>query len=453
MRLEVIVLAAGQGTRMKSRTPKVLHTVGGKPMLTRVLETVNALTPARAHVVVGENGDDFQSVFDEFDVNWVRQSEQLGTGHAVLQALPDLDAEAQALVVYGDCPLVKPSTVKRCVAAGQDGVGLITAVVPDPFGLGRIVRNTAGQVESIVEQADIAPEQCDIDEINSGILSTSVGVLREQLPRLIANNAQGEIYLTDLIAEAVSDGVAINAVKALDYREVLGVNDRVQLAKVERIFQRWQAEDLMKRGVSIADPSRFDCRGTVTTGLDCSMDINVLLEGDVELGDNVQIGSNCILRNVQIASNTIVKENTVIEDATVGRDCSIGPFARIRPGTTLDDNVGIGNFVEIKNSQLASGVKAAHLAYLGDAEIGADTNIGAGAITCNYDGRNKHRTIIGDNVFIGSNSSLIAPLTIEAGAAVAAGSSISRNVSTDELVIERADQRTVKGGGTRFRRR
>ena len=453
MHLEVIVLAAGQGTRMKSRTPKVLHKVGGKPMLTHVMETVNTLTPSKTHIVVGTNGGDFQSIFDDFDVNWVQQSEQLGTGHAVLQALPDLDAEAQVLVVYGDCPLVKSSTVKRCVLAGQDGVGLITADVPDPYGLGRIVRNSSGEVEAIVEQADVSPEQCDIHEINSGILSTSTAFLREYLPRLTDNNEQGEIYLTDLIAEAVSSGVQINAVQGMDYREVLGVNDRIQLAQVERIFQQWQAEDLMKRGVSIADPGRFDCRGTVTTGLDCTMDINVLLEGEVELGDNVRIGSNCILRNVQIASDTIVKENTVIEDATIGRDCSIGPFARIRPGTTLDDNVGVGNFVEIKNSQLASGVKAAHLAYLGDSEIGTETNIGAGAITCNYDGKNKHRTVIGDNVFIGSNSSLIAPLTIEDGAAVAAGSSISRNVSTDELVIERADQRTVKGGGTRFRRR
>lgn len=453
MQLEVIVLAAGQGTRMKSRTPKVLHAVGGKPMLTRVLETVISLKPERTHVVVGDNGDDFPSIFDQYDVNWVRQSEQLGTGHAVFQALPELPVEAQALVVYGDCPLVKPSTLQRCVSAGQDGIGLITAVVPDPFGLGRIVRNASGQVDAIVEQADISREQCEINEINSGILSASVGFLREYLPRLQDNNAQAEIYLTDLVAEAATEGAIANAVQVDDYREVLGVNDRVQLAEVERIFQRWQAEDLMKRGVSIADPSRFDCRGTVVAGIDCAMDINVLLEGDIELGDNVRIGSNCILRNVQIASDTVIKENTVIEDATIGRDCSIGPFARIRPGTTLDDNVGIGNFVEIKNSQLASGVKAAHLAYLGDAEIGADTNIGAGAITCNYDGKNKHRTIIGDKVFIGSNSSLIAPLTIESGAAVAAGSAISRNVSTDALVIERADQRNVKGGGTRFRRR
>ena len=453
MQLEVIVLAAGQGTRMKSRTPKVLHAVGGKPMLARVLDAVAALSPTRIHVVIGERGDDVQSMFEPSDVNWVYQAEQLGTGHAVLQALPELEKEAQVLVVYGDCPLVKPSTLKRCVTEGQHGVGLITAVVPDPVGLGRIIRDSSGRVEAIVEQADISLEQCGIHEINSGILSASVRLLSEYLPQFSDNNAQGEIYLTDLIAEAVSDGAPVNAVQANDYQEVLGVNDRVQLAQVERIFQRWQAEELMKQGVSIADPMRFDCRGSVKTGFDCAMDINVLLEGEIVLGDNVRIGSNCILRNVQIGSDTIVKENTVIENATIGQDCSIGPFARIRPGTTLDDNVGIGNFVEIKNSQLAQGVKAAHLAYLGDAEIGADTNIGAGAITCNYDGKNKHRTIIGDNVFIGSNSSLIAPLTIEAGAAVAAGSSISRNVSTDALVIERADQRNIKGGGTRFRRR
>ncbi|MCY4094503.1 MAG: bifunctional UDP-N-acetylglucosamine diphosphorylase/glucosamine-1-phosphate N-acetyltransferase GlmU [Gammaproteobacteria bacterium] len=453
MHLEVIVLAAGQGTRMKSRIPKVLHTVAGQPMLTRVFETVRALKPERTHVVISENGDRFQSIFSELDVNWVHQSEQLGTGHAVLQALPDLDSEAQALVVYGDCPLVKPSTLKRCAVEGQDGVGLISAVVPEPYGLGRIIRNPSGNVEAIIEQTDISPEQCEIKEINSGILSAPVGFLREHLPRLTDNNAQGEIYLTDLVAEAVSNGVQVNAIQAIDYQEVLGVNDRLQLAQVERVFQQRQAENLMKQGVSIADPSRFDCRGTVKTGIDCTMDINVILEGDIELGDNVRIGSNCILRNVQIASDTIIKENTVIEEAKIGRACSIGPFARIRPGTTLDDKVGIGNFVEVKNSQLASGVKAAHLAYLGDAEIGTDTNIGAGAITCNYDGKNKHRTTIGDNVFIGSNTSLIAPITIESGSAVAAGSSITRNVNADELVIERADQRIVKGGGTRFRRR
>ena len=453
MHLEVIVLAAGQGTRMKSRIPKVLHTVAGQPMLTRVFETVRALKPERTHVVISENGDRFQSIFSELDVNWVHQSEQLGTGHAVLQALPDLDSEAQALVVYGDCPLVKPSTLKRCAVEGQDGVGLISAVVPEPYGLGRIIRNPSGNVEAIIEQTDISPEQCEIKEINSGILSAPVGFLREHLPRLTDNNEQGEIYLTDLVAEAVSNGVQVNAIQAIDYQEVLGVNDRLQLAQVERVFQQRQAENLMKQGVSIADPSRFDCRGTVKTGIDCTMDINVILEGDIELGDNVRIGSNCILRNVQIASDTIIKENTVIEEAKIGRACSIGPFARIRPGTTLDDKVGIGNFVEVKNSQLASGVKAAHLAYLGDAEIGTDTNIGAGAITCNYDGKNKHRTTIGDSVFIGSNTSLIAPITIESGSAVAAGSSITRNVNADELVIERADQRIVKGGGTRFRRR
>ncbi len=453
MQLEVIVLAAGQGTRMKSRIPKVLHSVGGKPMLERVLATVSFLLPARVHVVTSDDDEEIQSRFKQFDIDWVYQEEQLGTGHAVLQALPLLEANSQALVVYGDCPLVKPDTLKRCVAENHGGIALITAVVPDPFGLGRIIRDTTGQVEAIVEQADISPEQCGIDEINTGILSTSAELLGEHLPELNDNNAQGEIYLTDLIAEAVSHGVSVKAVQVDDYRETLGVNDRMQLAKVERVFQQWQAEALMKQGVSIADPSRVDCRGSVTTGLDCVLDINVLLEGDIELGDNVRIGANCVLRNVQIASDTVINENSVIEDTTIGRACSVGPFARIRPGSALDDNVSIGNFVEVKNSRLAGGVKAGHLAYLGDAEIGADTNIGAGAITCNFDGKNKHRTIIGDHVFIGSNSSLIAPLTIESGAAVAAGSSISRNVNSDALVIERADQRNIKGGGTRFRRR
>ena len=453
MSLEVVVLAAGQGTRMKSHTPKVLHEIGGKPMLERVLDSVKSLEPSRIHVVVSSDDDEVQQRFRDYEINWVTQSHQLGTGHAVLQALPALENSSQVLVVYGDCPLLQPPTLKRCIAAGQSGIGLITADVPDPTGFGRIIRDQTGDVNAIVEQTDLSAEQCQISEINSGILSTSAEIFKQYLPQLTDDNAQGEIYLTDLIATAGIDGVAAHGVKVSDHREVLGVNDRVQLAQVERIYQLRQAERMMKQGVTFLDPSRFDCRGTVNAGRDCVLDVNVILEGAVELGDEVRVGGNCILRDVQIATGTEIKANSVIENATIGQSCVIGPFARIRPGSVLEDNVNVGNFVEIKNSRLADGVKAGHLAYLGDAEVGTESNIGAGAITCNFDGKNKHRTVIGDNVFIGSNSSLIAPLTIASGAAVAAGSSISRNVNEDELVIERASPRNVRGGGTRFRRR
>ncbi len=452
MQIEVIVLAAGQGTRMRSRMPKVLHPIGGQPMLRRVLDTVTSLEPLRIHVVVGHVSAELKRVLADVDVNWVDQTEQRGTGHAVLQALPDVETRSQVLVVYGDCPLVTVKTLEQCLVAGQHGLGLITAIVPDPTGLGRIVRTAAGEVEGIIEHADISHAQCEINEINSGILSASAGLLRQELPFITDCNAQGEIYLTDLIGRAVKQQISVNAVQATDYWEVLGVNDRVQLAQLERVFQRRQADDLLKRGVSLADPNRFDCRGSVDVGQDCEIDINVLFEGHVELGDNVRIGPNCILRNVQIASGTIVHENTVLADTKIGQDCRIGPFARIRPGSALANNVQIGNFVEIKQSHLNEGVKAGHLTYIGDAEIGAGSNIGAGSITCNFDGKSKHRTIVGDNVFIGSNTSLIAPLTIDSGAAVAAGSAINRDVKTDELAIERAEQRAVKGGGKRFRR-
>ena len=453
MKLEAIVLAAGHGTRMKSRVPKVLHQVGGQPMLRRVLDTVTSLAPSRIHVVVGRDWAAYETDFQDADLNWVLQAQQLGTGHAVLHALPSLVDDPKVLVIYGDCPLVTAEILYRCVNAGRGGVGLITAVVPDPKGLGRIIRSGKNEVEAIIEHRDISPAQCSINEINSGILCASAAFLRRYLPRLSDDNAQGEFYLTDLIEVATANDIKVNAVQAIDYREVLGVNDRAQLAQVERVFQRRQAEQLMRQGVTIMDPARFDCRGKVATGLDCLIDINVVLEGEIELGDNVQIGANCVLRNVQIASDTVIKENSIIEDATVGQHCSIGPFARIRPGSTLSDDVSIGNFVEIKNSYLADGVKAGHLAYLGDADVGSSTNIGAGAITCNFDGKNKHRTVIGNDVFIGTNSSLIAPVTVESGAFIAAGSAISRKVDADDFAIERSEQRNVSGGAARFRKR
>lgn len=453
MNLEIIVLAAGHGTRMKSRIPKVLHEIGGKPMLTRVLDTVASIDSSKVHVVVGGESSEVKSRLGDVDVNWVTQTEQRGTGHAVLQALPYMASDAHGLVIYGDCPLASAETLNHCATQARDGIGLVTANMPDPTGFGRIVRDADGALQAIVEQADLTPTQCSISEVNSGIVCAPVAMFRQYLPLLSDENAQGELYLTDLISMAVLDGVPVQAVRCLDHREVLGVNDRVQLAEVERHFQKNQAVELMKRGVHIVDPMRFDCRGSVSAGTDCSIDINAILAGDIELGDNVTIGANCILRDVQIASHTEIRDHTVIEDSTIGQACTIGPFARIRPGSQLADDIRIGNFVEVKNSQLANGVRASHLAYLGDATVGTETNVGAGSITCNFDGKNKHRTIIGDNVFIGSNSSLIAPLTIEAGAAIAAGSSISRKVNADELVIERGELRQLPGGGSRFRKR
>ncbi|MYD43319.1 MAG: UDP-N-acetylglucosamine diphosphorylase/glucosamine-1-phosphate N-acetyltransferase [Gammaproteobacteria bacterium] len=452
MKLEVIVLAAGQGTRMKSSTPKVLHSIGGKPMLQRVLGKVRDLAPQRTHVVVAQNSAEVKTALHDCDVNWVVQSSQLGTGHAVLQALPQIDVASHILVLYGDCPLVTLPSLKRCVLAGQDGLGLVTAIAPDPTGLGRIVRDATGRIKKIVEHVDLTPDQQDIKEINSGILSGPAELFRRYLPQITDANVQGEIYLTDLIGKAVENEIPVATVLASDHRDVMGVNDRVQLAEAERTLQWRYAERLMRQGVSMADPRRFDCRGQIEAGKDCYFDVNVVFEGNVHLGDKVTIGPNCLLRNVQIGSHTVIKENTVIENAELGRNCAIGPFARIRPETVLADNVYIGNFVEIKKATIAAGVKAGHLAYIGDAEIGEESNIGAGAITCNFDGKTKHRTIIGDRVFVGSNSSLIAPLIIKSGAAIAAGSSINRTVAHNELVIERSKQRHIEGGGSRFRK-
>jgi bifunctional UDP-N-acetylglucosamine pyrophosphorylase/glucosamine-1-phosphate N-acetyltransferase len=445
MTVDVIVLAAGKGTRMRSDRAKVLHELAGRPLLHHVLHTVGALEPRQTAVVVGHQADAVRAATPG-DVVWVQQGEQLGTGHAVNKALDELPEDGVALVVYGDVPLVETGTLARAVAAAVDGhVGLVTADFDDPAELGRIVRDSSGEIASIVEFKDATDLQRQIAEINSGILAAPNSLLRGWLARVEPNNAQGEYYLTDVIAMAVADGVHVAGVKACTQEEVTGINDRIQLAQLERVLQRRMAEALMAEGVTIADPERLDIRGRVTAGPDTFIDVNVVFEGDVELGENVTVGPGSIITDSKIGSGTVVMPHTVVEGATVANDCSLGPFARIRPGSTLDDGVKIGNFVETKKAHLGPGSKASHLAYLGDVEIGAECNIGAGAITCNYDGVNKHKTTIGDGVFIGTNATMVAPIDIEDGAFVAAGSSVTMKVESGDLAVGRAKQRNIKG--------
>ena len=452
MNLEVVVLAAGHGTRMKSKIPKVLHTVGGRPMLERVLDAVCDLEPKRVHVVVGRELAKVQQALPDADVNWVVQEPQLGTGHALLQTLPSLSSPSQVLVAYGDCPLITMDSLRHCLSAGEVGIRLLSAEMPNPTGFGRIVRDEDQRVTGIVEQADLPAKHREICEVNSGIMCTSVDILKDLLPQLSNENEQKEYYLTDIVSLARNTGHSVAAIKVDDYEETLGVNNRSQLAYAERAFQRRQAERLMQDGVTLLDPERFDLRGIMRTGEDCLIDVNAVFEGAIELGDNVRIGPNCVLRDVEIASNTYIRENSIIENASIGQNCTIGPFARIRPGTTLDEDVHIGNFVEIKNSHVHSGVRAGHLAYLGDAEVGSDTNIGAGAITCNFDGTNKNHTAIGDGVFIGTNCSLVAPLNIKSGAFIAAGSTIGKSVEAGAFAIERSEQRVIPDGAKRVRK-
>jgi bifunctional UDP-N-acetylglucosamine pyrophosphorylase / glucosamine-1-phosphate N-acetyltransferase len=443
--LEVVVLAAGQGKRMASRRPKVLHTLAGRPLLRHVLDTVGALEPYRIHVVVGHGADQVREAIPD-DVTWVLQSEQHGTGHAVQLAVPGVGSDATLLVVYGDVPLIGEATLRACVdAAAGGGLALVTAVLEDPGQLGRIVRDADGRVRSIVEHRDADAATRTIREINSGILAAPRRVLGPLLDRLRPENAQGELYLTDVIGMAVADGVPVASLTVADPLEVRGINDRIELALLERLCQARQAERLMAGGVSIADPARVDIRGTVTAGRDCYFDVNVVLEGDVALGEGVHLGPGVVIRDSVIGDRTRVEAHTVIDGTRTGRDCVLGPFARLRPGTELAEGVKIGNFVETKKSQLGPGSKANHLAYLGDATIGEDCNVGAGTITCNYDGVDKHPTTIGDRVFVGTNSTLVAPLTIGSDAYVAAGSTVTSTVRSGELAVGRSRQRNIDG--------
>lgn len=446
MSLNVIILAAGAGTRMRSRLPKVLHEVGGKPMLEHVVDAARQLDAWRIHVVYGHGGEAVRSALAHLDVVWVEQGEQLGTGHAVAQTLPHMGAGNTVLVLYGDVPLISAETLRQVVTvAQQDSLGLLTVRLDDPRGYGRIVRDDNGGVVRIVEEKDASAEERAITEINTGMLAVSGERLQKWLAVLDNNNAQGEYYLTDIIAMAVREGVKVSTVTPLSVAEVMGVNNRVQLAEVERHYQRAQAERLMLAGITLRDPARFDVRGELSAGSDVTIDVNVVMEGQVVLGNGVRIGPNVVLRNAAIGDDVEILAQCVIEDAVIGARCRIGPFARIRPETRLAADVHIGNFVEIKKSEIGQGSKINHLSYVGDATVGGNVNIGAGTITCNYDGANKHRTTIGNDVFVGSSTQLVAPVTVGDGATIGAGSTITRDAPPGELTLSRAPQQTRPG--------
>ncbi|VXB44652.1 fused N-acetyl glucosamine-1-phosphate uridyltransferase; glucosamine-1-phosphate acetyl transferase [Pseudomonas sp. 8BK] len=445
MSLDIVILAAGQGTRMRSALPKVLHPVAGKAMLGHVIDTARLLKPQGIHVVIGHGAELVRERLAADDLNFVLQSEQLGTGHAVAQALPALSAE-RVLILYGDVPLIEVETLQRLLQqVSEQQLGLLTVNLNDPTGYGRIVRDEQGVVKAIVEHKDTNAEQRLIREGNTGILAVPGKKLGDWLGRLSNSNAQGEYYLTDVIAMAVADGLVVATEQAADEMEVLGANDRIQLAQLERHYQYRAARRLMVQGVTLIDPARFDLRGAVTVGRDVSIDINVILEGQVVIEDGVQIGPNCVIKNSVLRKGAIVKANSHLEGAEVGEGADCGPFARLRPGSVLGARAHVGNFVELKNAKMGEGAKAGHLSYLGDAEIGARTNIGAGTITCNYDGANKFKTVLGEDVFIGSNSALVAPVTLGDRATTGAGSVITGDVPDNTLAVGRAKQRNIEG--------
>lgn len=440
MSTTVIILAAGKGTRMRSRLPKVLQPLAGKPLLGHVIQTAKQLCATNIVTIFGHGGNLVKDTFSFEKIDWVEQAEQLGTGHAVQMTLPVLPKTGTSLILYGDVPLVQKETLQQLLDASEKtGIGMITLDVKDPTGYGRIVRDNQ-KIQAIVEHKDATPEQHKIQEINTGIYCVSNAKLHEWLPRLSNNNAQGEYYLTDIVEMAVKDGLDIASIQPKLAYEVEGINDRLQLANLERAFQQQQAQELMRQGVTLVDPHRFDLRGTVKVGQDVFIDVNVIIEGDCKFGDGVEIGAGCIIKNTNIASGTKVLPYSIFDNAIVGENTTIGPFARLRPGAKLANDVHIGNFVEVKNSTVGLGSKANHFTYLGDSEIGAGCNIGAGTITCNYDGANKHKTIVKDTAFIGSNSSLVAPVTIGEGATVGAGSVITQNVPDHALAFERSVQ-------------
>ncbi len=443
--MNIVILAAGQGKRMHSNLPKVLHPVAGKALAQHVIDTARELGADRIVVVYGHGGEVVRHALDAPDLAWARQEPQLGTGHAVMQAVPALSAEGQTLVLYGDVPLTRASTLKRLLQAGRDGLAILTVDLANPTGYGRIVRDGAGRVVRIVEEKDATPEEKAIGEVNTGIMAIPSARLESWLKGLSNNNAQGEYYLTDIVALAVAEGLPVRTAQPDGEWEVLGVNSKVQLAELERVHQRNVAEALLVQGVRLADPDRIDVRGELACGRDVAIDVGCVFEGRVELADAVEIGPYCVLKNVRIGPGTRLAAFCHLEDAIVGPDGVIGPYARLRPGTELGPEVHIGNFVEVKNSKIAAQSKANHLAYVGDAVIGQRVNVGAGTITCNYDGANKHQTIIEDDVFIGSDTQLVAPVTVRRGATLGAGTTLTKEAPADALTVSRARQVTVTG--------
>ena len=445
MKLGVLILAAGQGTRMRSSLPKVLHSLAGKPLLSHVIETAREFTPDEITVVYGHGGEQVMTLLDAQDIDWCEQRQQLGTGHAVIQAVPFLQNVEQVFILYGDVPLISNRTLQAMLDGLQNtDLVLLTVSLEDPSGYGRIIRNESDQITAIVEQKDATDSQLEINEINTGIMAVNRNRLEFWLSRIDNNNTQQEYYLTDIIALAVEDGIEIKAVSPGSAEEVMGINDRKQLAYLERYVQRNLADELMNSGVTLADPSRIDIRGRLTAGQDVFIDSNAVFEGQVTLANGVKIGPNVFIKNSNLHENVEILANSVIEDSIVGARSVIGPFARLRPGAVLAEEVKVGNFVEIKKSQVQTGSKINHLSYVGDSLIGSRVNIGAGTITCNYDGANKYQTIIGDDAFIGSDTQLVAPVSVGEGATIGAGSTITKDTPADKLTLSRSRQISVE---------
>jgi bifunctional UDP-N-acetylglucosamine pyrophosphorylase/glucosamine-1-phosphate N-acetyltransferase len=445
MPLSAVILAAGKGKRMRSSLPKVMHTLAGKTLLAHVYDTVGLLSCNEVYIVHGHEGDQVRAAHQAFNARWIMQEQQLGTGHAVLQAIDSIPAAHLVIVLYGDVPLITGETLNALVeGAGDTSFSLLTAVLDDPTGYGRVVRDEAGDILRIVEQKDANEQEKLLYEINTGMMAVRADLLKKWLGMLKDDNAQREYLLTDIVDHAVTEGIDVRTVSPISVIEVKGVNDRSQLAELERHYQHLQARELMDKGTTLADPARFDLRGSLEAGEDVFIDVNVVIEGEVSIGNQVSIGPNCVMRDTRIGDRANILANCVIDNADIGARNKIGPVARIRPGSSLDEDVHIGNFVEIKQSEIGKGSKANHLSYIGDSEVGERVNVGAGTITCNYDGVEKHRTIIGDDVFIGSNTELIAPLRINDGATIAAGATISKDVEAGSLAMSKREAKVVK---------
>ena len=446
MNLETVILAAGKGTRMYSTRPKVLHGLSGKPMLEYVLDAAQTINSTAIHVVHGHGGNLLIQRFADRKVTWVNQDEQKGTGHAVAQAIPGIDDDKVVLVLYGDVPMINPQTLAPLIdLAKENKLALLTIELDDPGALGRIIRDSENNIIDIKEYKDANRGERQIKEINTGVVAAPAGLLRDWLNRIDNNNAQREYYLTDIVKLAVSDNIKVESITADSELEIRGVNSKLELAQLERMQQKQQAEELMKQGLTIADPARVDLHGTLEFGRDCKVDINVIIEGQCTFGDNVKIGAHSIIKNAQIADNSIIEPYSLIENSIVGCNCTVGPYARLRPGSELKNGSKIGNFVEVKNSVIGENSKANHLSYVGDAQIGRDVNMGAGMITCNYDGAKKHKTIIGDNVHIGSDCQLVAPVTVDNDATIGAGTTVYKDAPKGELSVNKKEQIVLTG--------